>query len=308
MLTTYPLETAPARAPVWLDLAEPTPDELREAGKRLGAALPPREEISSIALSKRMRASPEMISINLPAFARAEAGQGMMTPLGIVVTPELLVTTRYAESEAFKRLADAVAAAAPTLTSIDAFVLLFESIVSAASDRMQRLSVELSEVSHQTFCDTRGHSQNLRGVLFRIGRIQRQVTQTRSATLGVQRGLMHLCDAAPPWIDKTHLGRLRVALEDVHALGEFDQQLDDKVQFLLDAALGFINNDQNDIIRVLTIASVVTIPPMILAGIWGMNFKSIHEYDWPHGYAYALAMIVLSMILPLAWFKWKKWF
>ena len=308
MLTTYTSNSAPGREPVWVDLLDPTPEELRQAGTRLGASLPPREEISSIAMSKRLRASPDMISINLPAFARAEAGLGMMTPLGIVVTPDLLVTTRYAESEAFERMVAAVAAGTAALTSIDAFVLLFENIVSTASDRMQRLSGELSEVSHEAFSDTRGHSQTLRDVLFRIGRIQRQVTQTRSATLGVQRGLMHLCDAAPKWIEKTHLGRLRVALEDVHALGEFDQQLDDKVQFLLDATLGFINNDQNDIIRVLTIASVVTIPPVILAGIWGMNFKFIPEYDWPHGYVYALAMIVLSMVLPLAWFKWKKWF
>jgi magnesium transporter len=51
----------------------------------------------------------------------------------------------------------------------------------------------------------------------------------------------------------------------------------------------------------------VTIPPMILAGIWGMNFKFIPEYNWAHGYAFALAVIVLSMIVPLLWFKWKKW-
>jgi magnesium transporter len=148
----------------------------------------------------------------------------------------------------------------------------------------------------------------LRGVLFEIGRIQRHVTQIRAALLGVQRGLSHLCDTAPKWISRQQLARLQVALGDLKSLGEFDQQLDDKMQFLLDAALGFINNDQNDIMKVLTIVSVVTIPPVILAGIWGMNFKSIHEYDWPYGYVFALTMIVSSMLLPLAWFKWKKWF
>ena len=62
---------------------------------------------------------------------------------------------------------------------------------------------------------------------------------------------------------------------DVASLSEFDQQMNDRLQFLLDAVLGFINNDQNDIMKVLTVITVVTIPPMILAGIWGMNFKSI---------------------------------
>jgi magnesium transporter len=148
----------------------------------------------------------------------------------------------------------------------------------------------------------------LRGVLFQTGRIQRQMTQIRSAMLGVQRGLSHMCDAAPQWFRDTHVARLQVVLGDLKALAEFDQQMDDKVQFLLDATLGFINNDQNDIIKVLTIVSVVTIPPMILAGIWGMNFKSIPEYNWAYGYAFGLGMIVLSMLLPLAWFKWKRWF
>ena len=65
--------------------------------------------------------------------------------------------------------------------------------------------------------------------------------------------------------------------------------------------------DQNDIMKVLTIVSVVTVPPMILAGIWGMNFKSIPEYNWAHGYAFGPIMIVLSMALPLTWFKLRKW-
>jgi magnesium transporter len=91
------------------------------------------------------------------------------------------------------------------------------------------------------------------------------------------------------------------------SLSEFQQQLSDRLQFMLDAVLGFINNDQNDIMRVLTIVSVVTVPPMILAGIWGMNFKSIPEYNWAHGYAFGLSMIVLSMVLPLVWLKIKKW-
>jgi magnesium transporter len=83
--------------------------------------------------------------------------------------------------------------------------------------------------------------------------------------------------------------------------------MSERLQFLLDAVLGFINNDQNDIMRVLTIVSVATVPPMILAGIWGMNFKSIPEYNWQHGYAFALTMIVVSMVLPLIGFRLKKW-
>jgi len=316
VLTTYPAQSrhpghdndsAVERA-IWLDLVDPDEDERKRAATVLGADLQTRDQISSIELSSRIRVGDDMLRINIPAFARGDGGQGALTPLGILLSPSLLVTLRYAESPAFDRFAKAVAEETRPGSSVDAFVTLFESVASTAADHMQELSAELSQLSRETFSDRPGHSGMLRGVLFKVGRIQRHVTQIRSALLGIQRGLSHLCDTAPKWISRQQLTRLQVALGDLKSLSEFDQQLDDKMQFLLDAALGFINNDQNDIMKVLTIVSVVTIPPMILAGIWGMNFKTIHEYDWPYGYVFALTMIVLSMLLPLAWFKWKKWF
>jgi len=304
---SHDLDSTVDRA-IWLDLVEPDEDERKRAATALGAELPTRKQIGAIELSSRVRVEDELLRINIPAFARGDGGHGVLTPLGVLLSPSLLVTLRYAESPAFDRLARVVAEESRPGTSVDTFVALFESVAGTAADHMQELSGELSKLSRDTFSDRVGHSSMLRGVLFEIGRIQRHVTQIRSALLGVQRGLSHLCDTSPKWISRQQLTRLQVALGDLKSLAEFDQQLDDKMQFLLDAALGFINNDQNDIMKVLTIVSVVTIPPVILAGIWGMNFKSIHEYDWPYGYVFALTMIVSSMLLPLAWFKWKKWF
>lgn len=308
MLKSYPANKDAGGPAIWLDLLNPSEAERSQVGAQLGFALPTRNEVASIALSSRVRTDDEMLRINIPGFVRDDGGQGAMTPLGVLLTPKLLVTLRYADSLAFDRLTKAVAKDTAPQSSVDAFVNLFESVAETAADRMQTLSAELSQLSREVFADRSGHSQMLRGVLFQVGRIQRQITQLRSATLGLERGLAHLCDGAPKWMRDAQVARLHVVRTDLHALSEFDQQLDDKVQFLLDATLGFINNDQNDLIKVLTIASVVTIPPMILAGIWGMNFKTISEYDWPHGYAFAWTMIVLSMALPLAWFKWKKWF
>ena len=309
MLNSYPqARTDGGNVPVWLDLVDPNEDEQKRAAKLLGAGLPTRKQIGSIALSNRVRTSEQMLRINVPSFVRADGGQGALTPLGVLLTPTLLVTLRYADSLAFDRLTKDVARDAAPASSVDAFVKLFESVSETAADRMQALSDELSQLSRQVFSDRKGHANMLRAVLFQVGRIQRQLSQVRAAMLGVQRALAHMCDDAPQWIERAQVGRLHVVHTDLQALAEFDQQLNDKVQFVLDATLGFINNDQNDTIKVLTIASVVTIPPMILAGVWGMNFKTIGEYDWPHGYAFAWTMLLLSMLLPLAWFKWRKWF
>ena len=72
--------------------------------------------------------------------------------------------------------------------------------------------------------------------------------------------------------------------------------------------LGFINVAQNDLFKILTIASVAGIPPVLVAGIYGMNFKFMPELSWTWGYPFGLAMIALSTIIPLIWFKRRGWF
>jgi magnesium transporter len=90
-------------------------------------------------------------------------------------------------------------------------------------------------------------------------------------------------------------------------LSDYDNQLTNKVQFLLDATLGFINIEQNNGIKILTVVSVVGVPPTLMASIYGMNFKMMPELEWHYGYAYGLAVIILSAILPFLWFKRRGW-
>jgi len=293
--------------PIWIDMIDPSEEERKQAALFLGTPLPTRDQTSAIELSSRLRSSEKILRLNVPSFVRAHGKKGLMTPLGFVLTPKLLASVRYAESLSFTHVADAIASADAPQRSIDVFIALMESIVNVGADRLEALGNDLSTLSEGVFSEIRGERTLLRSALFQVGAMQRQVNQIRAAMLGASRVITYLCDAAPPWIDSELHGQFRSIQADIGSLGEFQQQLSDRLQFMLDAVLGFINNDQNDIIKVLTIVSVVTVPPMILAGIWGMNFKSIPEYNWEHGYAFGLTMIALSMVLPLIWFKKKKW-
>ena len=100
---------------------------------------------------------------------------------------------------------------------------------------------------------------------------------------------------------------LRTPQNDLLSLNEYETHLSDKVQFLLDAVLGFINTKQNDIFQVLTVISVVGIPPTLVASIYGMNFRNMPELSWAWGYQYGLALILLSAVVPILWFKWRRW-
>src|SRR6202162_2521337 len=96
---------------------------------------------------------------------------------------------------------------------------------------------------------------------------------------------------------------LETVRQDVASLSDYDGHLLNKVQLLLDATLGLINIEQNNIIKVLTIVSVVGVPPTLVASLYEMNFQSMPELDCAWGYPYALALIVLSAVLPLFWFQ-----
>jgi magnesium transporter len=101
--------------------------------------------------------------------------------------------------------------------------------------------------------------------------------------------------------------QLQAMQRDVLSLADHSTYLNSKIQFLQDAVVGVVNIDQNNIIKIFSIAAVAMMPPTLIASIYGMNFKNIPELEWAHGYPYAIALMIFSAILPFVIFKWKKW-
>jgi magnesium transporter len=101
--------------------------------------------------------------------------------------------------------------------------------------------------------------------------------------------------------------RLQSVSADIASLLQYTEGVVNRIQLLQDAATGIINVAQNEVMKILTIASVAGIPPVLVAGIYGMNFKNMPELNWVWGYPYALALIVVTTLIPLIWFKWKDW-
>ena len=110
------------------------------------------------------------------------------------------------------------------------------------------------------------------------------------------------------WLPPEATSRLQTLRQDIYSLSQYDEHLTNKLQLLLDATLGLINIDQNNIIKVLTVVSVVGVPPTLVASMYGMNFHNMPELAWSWGYPYALALIALSAVAPLLWFRWRGWF
>jgi magnesium transporter len=150
-------------------------------------------------------------------------------------------------------------------------------------------------------------NEALHRTLIEVGNAGEHLSRIRGSLLGLQRIVPFASEPEREWIPNTVRSRLRTAQADLLSLTDYETHLSDKVQFLLDAVLGFINTKQNDIFTALTIVSVVGIPPTLVASIYGMNFKNMPELDWAWGYQFVLSLIALSTILPILWFKWRGW-
>jgi magnesium transporter len=153
-----------------------------------------------------------------------------------------------------------------------------------------------------------GEQENLRRALQRVGRAGDSSSKIRDALLGIARLIPFVETHGADWIGPEAKAELETLRHDVSSLSDYDSHLLNKVQLLLDATLGFINVDQNNIIKVLTIVTVVGVPPTLIASMYGMNFHNMPELEWVWGYPYGLTLIFLSTVLPLIWFKVRGWF
>ena len=148
---------------------------------------------------------------------------------------------------------------------------------------------------------------DLRVLLRRIGAAGDLASRIRDGLLGIGRILPYVGGMRAAWLPPDLMRRLETARQDMASLADYDAHLLNKVQFLLDATIGLIGIEQNNVFKLLTVASVIGIPPTLIAGMYGMNFKGMPEYDWAWGYPYALLLLLLSAVIPWVWFKRKGW-
>ena len=147
----------------------------------------------------------------------------------------------------------------------------------------------------------------LRATLVTLGRIGDLVSHVRESQVSAGRIVPYVETVAAAWLPKDIGPRFHTLQRDIASLNDFDTHLNDKLQFLLDATLGFINIAQNNVMKVLTVVSVAGVPPVLVAGIYGMNFKSMPELEWVWGYPYSLVLMLATTLIPLAIFRWRGW-
>jgi len=303
-----------AGVPVWVDLHNPTDDEIAQAGADCDLRIPTREELDEIETSSRLKVDGDMLTLSLPITPYHPDQEPLSTPIGFVLTPKILATIRYDELHTFHKVGTQISSDKNVYNSAQIFALLVESLVEYGADKLEHLQGDTRDISNTIF--HRGHvgrrdvskkSAMLHGILIRLGDMGERLSELRETLLTLQRAVAFVMDRGQKWIGDDVVARLKTASGDILSLNDFETHLTDKVQFLLDATLGFINNQQNDMFRVLTIASIIGIPPVFVAGVYGMNFQNQPEFHWAWGYQWGWLVIIVSTLIPIAWFKWRGW-
>ena len=318
MLRTYPVDTQlPAKQgapPIWIDLFEPTDEERAQVEQTTGFKVPSRDHLSEVESSSRVNAVDDILYLSMPLLAHVEQGEDFPTPLGFILSAETLVTIRYTQLRPLDTVVNNLKKEGATCRrSTEVFTRLIEAMIDAAADILERLNADLAGISKSVFrrvpAGGRSARANLRmrSTLVNVGEAGERLSQIRETLLGLQRIVIFTSERATEWTPADIKRRVKTAREDIVSLSDYELQLYGKVQFLLDAVLGFINTEQNDIFRVLTVVSVVGIPPTLIASMYGMNFKNMPELSWEYGYQWGLGLIALSVIAPIVWFKRRGW-
>jgi magnesium transporter len=292
---------------VWLDLIDPTRAEELKVEAALGVLLPTKEEMEEIEVSSRLYQEDGATFMTATLLHKSADDGPAADPLTFVLVGSRLVTIRYFEPKSFP-IFEGQLERQPEMcaTGVATFVNLMEAVVDRTADNLEVTSAEVETISREIFAAER--PRNFEPILNRLGRNQTANNKVRDSLVSLSRLIGFAAFADQVEADEDARGHLDSMQRDINSLTDHSTYLSGNITFLLDAALGLINIEQNGIIKIFSIVTVAIMPPTLVGAIYGMNFKHMPELDWNVGYPLAIALMVISSVAPLIWFKRKGWF
>lgn len=318
-LVPAPAETPDALAPalpIWIDLTSPTADEKRQVESLLGISLPTREEMQEIEVSARLYQEDGAQFLTITAVSRLESSEPALTPITFILKGNTLVTVRHADSRVFTTFAHRSQKpnSLPSATGEQVMLGLIEALSDRMADTLERSALDIDAISRRVFrrkdvTAAAATTETLQTAMDDIGKNGDILTKVRESLVSINRLLTYhtTTDQTDKKANKDARARVKIIYRDVVALSDQATFLSSKLNFLLDATLGLINLQQNQIIKIFSVAAVVFLPPTLVASIYGMNFEHMPELKWAEGYPFALVLMVISAILPYLYFKRRGW-
>ena len=287
---------------IWIDLFDPTREEEVAVETALGLQLPTVAEMQALEPSSRLYQEDGATFMTATLLSRMEDVAPVATPVTFVLQKGVLTTLRYADLRAFSIYAGRARA---DTDGAQALLGLLDAVIERLAQGLDGLGDKTSEVSATIF--RRPPSNAFEVLLTELAHTQSSASQIRTSLVSLAR-LVSFASLAPDLsVEADRRAHLVSLQQDVQSLIEHGGHLSSHISFLLNAALGLINIEQNGIIKFFSVVAVVFMPPTLIASIYGMNFDLIPELHWRLGYPAALVLMAAAGILPFLWFKRRGW-
>ena len=312
MLTAYAvtgdrlLPGAPLDAAIWIDLYQPEAPEAA-AVSALGIEVPSLADMEEIELSNRLYHEGDTHVMTVVLTGQTEGEARISAPVSFLLSPTRLVTVRHHRPRSFETFAPrADRSAAGTGSPAALFLGLTEEIIGRLADHLEEIGRGLDTVSATIYAadPARRTQERLQVSLQRVGREGEMLSRLRLSLLTLARAISFVqpLPALRPLADVAATQSRDLQALEVHA--DF---LGARLALTSDATLGMIDLAQNATVRIVSVVSVLFLPPTLIASIYGMNFAVMPELAQSWGYPAALVMMLASAALSWAFFKWKKW-
>lgn len=298
----------------WIDLEEPTREEELLVERCLKLSVPTSEEMAEIEPSSRLYQRNGTLYLTVSVLYGVEEGSPSSAPVGFVLTESRLITVRYVTPKPIRVFSDSVRRE-PELASSALHTLcgLLDAIVDRLADELEIVGSEIQKISNQIFVSRaearRIPAVRLTSLLTRIGQTNLLLTKIRETETSTSRLLSFLATTqqlrSPKGSEACR--HVQSLANDTSSLSDHSNFLANHLYFLLDAAVGFISIEQNAAMKLFSWVAIVFMPPTLIAGIYGMNFRYLPELEWQFGYPMGLVLMLASAVLPLWFLKRRGW-
>ena len=296
---------------LWIDLLCGTTDEVAAVERATGRDLPSADDRAAIEQSSRLIRDDDALYLTATVLTGLDDEEPRGTPITFVLDAGHLITVRDEAPRSFALFRERLAGKHRPLDAPLMLVALIDALSDRLADELEAIARAVQSVSDRLFRRSanadRADSDELQAAIVTIGRLQDRLTKVRESSASLERllsfftGFDHLCSQADV------RARADSVRGDLHGLVENAGYQTNTVQFLLDATLGLISVQQNNVMEIVSVVSVVFVPPTLVASVWGMNFAHMPELQWANGYPFGLGIIALSAVLPYLFFRWKRW-
>jgi magnesium transporter len=309
--TMVPGEPLPANA-LWVDLIEPTRAEDRLVERFLGIDIPTREEMRDLEPSELVYSESNARYMTARLVCRSDTDRPKLADVTFILTEKTLVTVRYDEPRAIAMFQNRATKPGGCGHQPEAVLDgLIEAVIDRAAEILRNVGDQIDSVSGSVFNVKSAEVERdnaYQSILRDIGQYGQLISNVRESLVSIERVLLFLsANMRRPQKVSGFQAEWRTALRDVQAIEEHATFLNNKMQFMLDATLGLVSLEQNKIIKLFSVVSVVMMPPTLIASIYGMNFKAMPELEWQFGYPLAIGLMVIAAVLPYVFFRLKRW-